>query len=118
MRRYEQKVVLKIRTDHGRPIRQKEMEILAASLSSRFADADFQIEALPENLQDWHPSQLTIRSREIYDQLKKTQDWLQLENLNHCRVLIYRLKKELPTFLKVVTKRGYGYKLIDLRGEA
>jgi hypothetical protein len=118
MRRYQQRVLLTVSTDHGRPLRRKEMEVLSASLSARFLDVDFKIEELPTDLEPWYPSQLTIRSKEIYDQLKGSKDWLRLESLNHHRVLVYRLKKELPSFLAVITKRGHGYKLINLRKES
>jgi hypothetical protein len=113
MRRYEQKVVLKVRTDHGRLLRKKEMDFLASCLNSRFADAEFELEPLPEIA--WHPKLMTIGSQRLYDKLITAKDWYSFRNINSGRVAMCRFKKELPPHLKVIVKRGCGYKLIDLR---
>jgi hypothetical protein len=140
MRRYEQKLLLTVGTDQSRPLTQAQLDLLAQSLNQRFKDAEFQIKALeeanplekkspkfnhksfdisllPKEQMIWHPTQLTFSAREIYDLLVDKKDWQRLDGCVSKGVKIRRLRQQLPDYLRIVSKHGFGYKIVDLRRE-
>jgi len=109
------KAILTIHSQARRPLSKKELTIIEQALNQRFVDARFQLEPAPSYFTTWDSSKLPAQLKEIYDILLKAEDWTRLDQYGQARVYIHRLNHKLPDYLKVIVKRNYGYKLIDLR---
>jgi|688.fasta_scaffold193870_3 hypothetical protein len=116
MRRYKQTLILKVYMDQNRPFQRPQIELLEQVLNQRFKDAEFEIEFAPSYFRAWSPELLTGKPREIFDLLHRQEEWVDLiKTHKQARVWVHRLNHKLPQYLRVVVKRGKGYKLIDLR---
>ena len=115
MQQIEQQAILVIKSRNPRPLSTKQLQLLQQALTQRFQDAEFEVRPAPNYLRSWHSSQLPEKLREIYQILANASGWMRLDQYSQARVYIHRLNHKLPDYLKVVVKRNYGYRLIDLR---
>lgn len=94
-----------------------QMETIRQALAFRFADAEFEVNHLPNTMQPWHPTELSPQLQDLYERLKNAKDWQDLTAISGYRVAVHRLNSYLPKYLRVIVKKGVGYKLVDRRVE-
>ena len=117
MQHQEQQVILVIKSRDSRSLNTKQLSMIQQALAQRFKDAEFEVRPAPSYFRSWHSSQLPEKLRQIYQILANASGWVRLDQYSQARVYIHRLNHKLPDYLKVIVKRNYGYRLIDLRHE-